>query len=512
MRDSERSSWIGYLSGVVGILALTLLLRGFLFYGEFPREINTTTVAITYLLIVLIVSSKTGLGPGLVTSIVSGFCLSFFFLRPAYSLKIIDGESWLALFAFLATAVITGQFASAARTRAREAERRNEEVWNLYQLSQSIILTVEPERLVSSIAQEIHKIFGGSYCAVFRREENGRWNCLSEAGIPCDDVSAALLLTAVENVYQSGESSSLTFSAQKVATLQTLRHGSESLGVIVFIADNLKRELMEAIAGRVAMGLERARALQEASRAEALKQSDQLKSAVLASVSHDLRTPLTSIRASVDSLLNTEFACDTDELHQIIREETDRLSRLIENLLEMARIEAGQLRISKQWVAIKEICDNVLDRCAAELRDHHIDVKREATLHSVNVDARLLAEALAHLVENAAKYSPADSKIELTGRVEDNTLIMSIKDDGPGIKPEELGHVFDKFYRGSQRQDHRVDGTGMGLAIAKGIVEAHGGRIWVQSEPGSGATFIFSLPVECREEVVSKAADATVLV
>src|SRR5215831_3422114 len=126
MRDLERSSWIGYFSGVAGILALTLLLRGFLFYGEFPREINTTTVAIVYLLIVLIISSKTGLGPGRVTSLVSGFCLSFFFLRPTYSLKLVDGERWLAFMVFLVTAIVTGQFASAARKRVQEAERRNE--------------------------------------------------------------------------------------------------------------------------------------------------------------------------------------------------------------------------------------------------------------------------------------------------------------------------------------------------------------------------------------------------
>jgi two-component system, OmpR family, sensor histidine kinase KdpD len=268
---------------------------------------------------------------------------------------------------------------------------------------------------------------------------------------------------------------------------------------MVLVAPSLGREAMEAVAGLVTMAFERARFLREMSRMEALKQSGELKSALLASVSHDLRTPLTSIRTSVDSLLHTEAGWNRAalrEFHLIISEEVNSLTQLVENLLAMARIEAGELRLTKQWESVEEICGNVLDRCAAAIRHHQLRTDCDEAPPLVKVDARLIAEALANLVDNAAKYSPPGGEITVQSRLEGDELTISVTDQGPGIAPEELNHIFDKFYRGMRPPDHKSGGTGMGLAIARGIVEAHGGSIRVENAWGRGATFSISLKVE----------------
>ena len=235
---------------------------------------------------------------------------------------------------------------------------------------------------------------------------------------------------------------------------------------------------------------------------EALTRSDELKSALLASVSHDLRTPLTSIRTATENLLQGDLHWDQEqqrEFHLIISEETARLTQLIEDLLDMARIEAGELRPSMQLGSVAEICSNVLDRCESELRHHRISVDCSEDLPLVIADSPLIAEALAHLVENAAKYSPAGSEIVVSARRKHDELLISVKDDGPGISADEFDRVFEKFYRSARVLDDGNTGTGMGLSIARGIVEAHGGRIWVDSEPGRGSVFTFTLEVRDNE-------------
>ena len=235
---------------------------------------------------------------------------------------------------------------------------------------------------------------------------------------------------------------------------------------------------------------------------EALKRSDELKSALLASVSHDLRTPLTSIRTAIDNLLQGDLHWDQaqeQEFHFIISEEAARLTRLVEDLLDMARLEAGDLQPSMQLGSVAEICGNVLDRCERELRHHSVKIDCSEDLPFVKVDSPLIAEALTHLVENAAKYSPVGSEIIISARLENDELLISVRDEGPGIEGNEFDRLFDKFYRSKRVNNDGASGTGMGLAIARGIIEAHGGRIWVESEFGHGAVFTFSIQVRGNE-------------
>jgi two-component system sensor histidine kinase KdpD len=505
MNIFERHKSLRFALALAGVALITAL------YKYSGAHINTTTVALSFLLLVLITASAYGLAVGIFASVTSVLCFNYFFLPPFGTLTIQEPQNWVALFAFLVTAVITSQLSAAARARARDAERRRAEVFRLYELSRAIIATPDSETVVSSIARQVIESFHFEYCAVFLPDA-GRWQRAAMAADPDWVDSFKPALNEIEMAFSAGElqllpatrdwmrqSNTVDLRTPYLVAYAPLKLGVRSMGVMVLLSAHLERGAVEAIAGMVALALERARFLKEVSRTQALRQSDELKSALLASVSHDLRTPLTSMRAAVDNLLQEEIVWDKTalrEFHLIIAEEVSRLTRLVQNLLEMARIEAHELRISKGWQAIPEIIAHVLERCEKTLGNHQVKVDMDETLPLVKVDSLLLAEALTHLLENAARYSPAETLVTIGAQVREGQFIVKVADEGPGIATDELSRVFDKFYRGSQRRKRSKDGTGMGLAIARGIIEAHGGKIWAENGGLRGAVFTFALPVE----------------
>ncbi|HEU4389047.1 MAG TPA: ATP-binding protein [Blastocatellia bacterium] len=493
----------GYAVSMTGVTFVTAL------YTLGISHVNTTTVSLSLLLVVLAVASTYGLGPGILASVLGMLCFNFFFLEPVGTFTIRDPQNWVALSVFLVTAATASHLSSRARVRAREAERRREEVTKLYQLSRAIIATPESDTAAASIARQVIDVFGAAYCAVFLPAD-GEWVRAAYAA----DLEFEPVMADVRDSYEKG--SRIVYghnwaSEQPPASVviyTPLKVGVRSTGVLAMITRNVDPNTVDAIAGLVALALERARFLKEVSRTEALRQSDELKAAILASISHDLRTPLTAIRAAVESLLETDVELDREalnEFHSIIAEEVERLTGLIQNLLEMARIEAGELRVARQWESVEELIDSVLLRCEPALRSHRIEANSLDVLPLVKIDARLISQALANLIDNAAKYSPATSEIALNVRIEHGTLIVSIADEGEGIAPDELELVFEKFYRGKRSDTGRREGTGLGLAIARGIVGAHGGKIWAENGAGRGARFVFSIPVEYAdaEETVS---------
>jgi two-component system sensor histidine kinase KdpD len=376
--------WTGYLSAVVGTAVVTGLLK------LFHQHINTTTVALALLLVVLFVATWWGARPAVAASLLAVLCFNFFFLPPYGTLNIAASDNWIALIAFLVTAITVGQLSGYAKSRTEEADAGRREIERLYE------------------------------------------------------------------------------------------------------------ELRDAF--------------ERASHAEALRQSEKLKSALLDAVTHDLRTPLTSIKASITTLLDEvrggmkgeqSVALDAEarvEMMEVINEESDRLNRFISGLIEMARIEAGELQLRRRWGTVDEIISTALERADPLTRGRDVDINIETELPVVRVDERAVSEVVYTLIDNAAKYSPSGTKISIrAARFDEAMIMMAVEDKGEGITTDLRERVFDKFFRATRDGDistHYPSGTGMGLAIARGIVEAHDGRIWIEpGAGGKGTRVVFTLPI-----------------
>jgi two-component system sensor histidine kinase KdpD len=276
------------------------------------------------------------------------------------------------------------------------------------------------------------------------------------------------------------------------------------------LSASAKKRAEEAESGKREIGrlyAELRDAFERASHAEALRQSEKLKSALLDAVTHDLRTPLTSIKASITTLLDEQrgdppLTLDSEsriEMMEVIDEESDRLNRFINGLIELARIEAGELHLRRRWGLVDEIVSTALSRAEPITRQHRVEVDVEKELPGVRVDESAVSEVVYTLIDNAAKYSAQGSRIRIDARRAGDDLIqMSVEDEGRGVAPDLRERVFDKFFRATRDGDvtKQPTGTGMGLAIAKGIVEAHGGKIWIESaKTGGGTRVVFTLPI-----------------
>lgn len=384
-----------YLLTLIAVIGAALLL------APFHDRLNPTSVSLALLLVVLFGATAFGSGPALVGSVAGVLCLNYFFLPPVGTFTIADPANWIALVAFLVTAITVGELSARARRRAEEAEASQLEVTRLY------------------------------------------------------------------------------------------------------------RELQDAF--------------ERASEAEALRRSERLKSALLDAVTHDLRTPLTSIKASATTLLQNSPPVAGEqpapespqgpalapaptlepELHhellQVIDEEADRLNRFIEHLVDLARIDAGALDMHLHWRSLEDIIGSALTRAAALTRQHIVDVDLPPELPSLRVDARAISEVVYSLVENAAKYAPPGTHIRVTARrYEDEAIDVIVEDEGPGIPVELREKVFTKFYRASEADTATAgaEGLGMGLAIARGIIDAHGGRIWIEDGAnGRGTRIVCRIPI-----------------
>lgn len=449
--------------------------------------VNPTTVALTLLLGVLAVSAAWGLWPAVVLSFVAALAFNFFFLPPLGTLTIADTQNWVALFAFLVTAVVASQLSDRVRRQALEARERQGEVEKLYEFTQQLLVTENVVELLNSIPRHIADIFGLIAAAIYLAGRDQLYRSGSDV--------AALNLDELKNAGARGEP---IIDLESGVCLVPLRMGVKAVGTLGIAAVGVvpSRETLEAIGNLVAISIERAAAVEKLGRAEAARQSERLRTALLDSVTHDFRTPLTSIKASVTSLLSgfESGQAERKELLTVIDEETDRLNRLVGEAIEMASLDAHEVRLNIEPHQISEAIEDALEESRQTLRDHKVEVRLPQALPAAMMDPARISEVLRHLLENAAKYSPAGSPIFISSETKGDRLITSVADRGSGIDDLERSMIFDKFYRG-QGQRYRVQGTGMGLAIVKAIMEAHGGRIDVTSQLGQGSVFSFGLPL-----------------
>jgi two-component system, OmpR family, sensor histidine kinase KdpD len=441
---------------------------------------NNTTVALALMLGVLFISAAFGLAEALAASMMAALGFNYFFLPPVGTLTIHDPQDLATFFGFLVTAVTASQLSAHARRRAADADARRAEIERLYALVQAMLLSDSAHKTASEFVHNVVRVFGCA-AAVFYDPAKGE---VFRSGPESAAVSDAELHAEIE-------APDAEVNSARGVGLAPVRLGGRALGSLGLIGSPPSAQTLRAIANLAAIALEKARALDEASRAESARQSEALKSALLDSLAHDINTPLTSIKAAATSLLTTAAGGER-ELLTIIDEETDRLSRLASEVIAMARIEAGKLHLEKQAVAVSDLVASALDAAPSEGRAWQLDISDGLPL--ADADPEFAAQVVRQLAENAVKYSPAGSPIGISAKRRDGKIVIGVSDRGPGIEENERTRIFERFFRGRR---HRFDtkGTGMGLAIAKGIAEAHGGRIWVESEPGQGSVFYFSLPV-----------------
>jgi two-component system, OmpR family, sensor histidine kinase KdpD len=474
---------------IVVRLAVSALLVSLIVLIYFKYvHVNPTTVALTFLVAILGVAAAWGRAYALPMSIVAALCFNFFFLPPIGTLNIADRKNWVALGAFLATSIIASHLSEQARRETMEAKERRIEVERLYSLSEQLLISDNIVELLKSIPTYIVENFGARHAAIHVGDKDKIYRSGGETeSLPSADL---------KDVSARGE---IVLDPRHERCFVPLRMGVRRMGSLGIEGDLLSRETLEALGGLVAIAIERAGAVDTLMRSEAARESERLRYALLDSITHEFRTPLTSIKASISSLRSGASMGEEErqDLLAVIEEEADRLNRLVGEAVEMAQLDAKEVKLELEPHQITEAITPALEDSKAVIGNRPIHVRMAESLPAAMMDVVWIKKVLQHLLENAAKYSPEDSPIFISSELRNGRLITSVADRGVGIDDLERSMVFDKFYRG-QSQRYRVQGTGMGLAIVKAIVEAHHGRIEVTSQLGQGSVFSFGLPVAHR--------------
>ena len=466
---------------------------------------NPTVVGLSYLLIVLLVAAVSTLRVAVAASVAAVLTLNYFFMPPVGTLSLEDPQNWVALLVFLAVSVVASRLSLMARSRADEALARRDELARLFDLSRDILLTTDSREAIDELARHMARRFGLDYVGICLPGPDG-WGVHGSSDTVTLDrpeldralVSArgALEFDALTRSY--GGQRSWTTPEGVVVTLVPLRLGMRAIGLLAASGRIVEPGTLDAIAGLTAIAIERAKMLEERRDAERIRQGAELKTALLASLGHDLKTPLTAIAVAAGNL-RSAAASDTLRRDQIgvIEVEVTRLNRLFQNIVDMARIETGAIDAEREWVHPADIVDAAVRQVQHTLRDHPLELDVD-TPESAQVDPRLTSTALAHLLENAGQYAPEGSPITVTAKVDKAGLSLSVRDRGPGIAPQDVEHLFEQFFRGAGAQ-HRSFGTGMGLAITRGLLAAEGGRVWAENHPDGGACFTLQIPATARQ-------------
>jgi two-component system sensor histidine kinase KdpD len=473
-----------------GLICAFTAIAGVTAFYRHILAANQTTVALTLLLAILAASAIWGMVVSISMSLVAMLAFNYFFLPPVGAFTIADPQNWVALVAFLMTSIFGSQLSARIRKEADEANNRRHEIERLYRFSQKLLGEGNVIQLMNAIPNYIVDSFEAGAAELFLPQKEKFYRS-GYGAAPVDEEKTKTAFVRDEAIIES--SSGLAFVP--------VRLGARAIGSLGISGASLSRQTLDAVSSLVAIAMERTRAIEQLGRTEAERQGERLKSALLDSIAHDFRTPLTSMKAAVTSLLGSEVTerAQSVELLTIINEECDRLNHLVEEASEMARLEAGEVELRFEPEPIGEIIQAAVTRLRGTLGSRVIDLHATANLPAVRADFGRIEDVLVKLIDNANLYSPAEQPITISAEANGDLVTVSVADRGPGLDEMEQETIFDKFYRGKD-QRYLVRGTGMGLPIAKAIVAAHGGTISVTSQPGRGSVFFFTLPAARNED------------
>jgi two-component system, OmpR family, sensor histidine kinase KdpD len=444
--------------------------------------VNATTAGFAFLVAVLTVASTWGLREAVAASVAGVLLFNFHFLPPFGTLTIADPQNWVALLAFLVTAIVASQLSARARRQTDAAVRKQHELERLHAFGRSILLDRGDGPLPRRLAQSVADCFAVPAVALYDvatgREYQGGPEDLA---IPPPILTAAL----------SGDIGSRTDALDSRFAL--IRLGGNPAGLLALRGD-VGDTTVEAISNLVAIGLERVRAHEAEHRAQAARQGEELKSALLDAIAHEFKTPLTAIKAAITSVRGDPAIPESHrELLEIVDQESDRLNGLVSDAIETSRIEGGDFRLNLSDVEPAELLATVVRQMGSRLRDRAVEIASPPITARVVVDGDLIQLALRQLLDNAVKYSPAARPIQLGAEPRAGSFVFWVSDEGPGVPPADAARVFDRFYRASPHR-RAIPGTGLGLAVVRQIARAHGGSAALDPAYSGGARFEIVVP------------------
>ncbi len=473
MKFIRRLPWAAlshYAFTILVVAATTGLLK------IFQASLSIQVIALIYLLPVVLSARLWGLGPGILAALLAFLNFNYFFLPPYLSFTVAHPQDLLALIVFLVIAVVVSQLLGQDQQSIAATTAREREATLLYELSTALTGLLDERAIAQIVASKVCETFYAQKVEVIVNDvpEGTSQDCQEGAPpLPARPDQAFPLASARGQL-------------GRVHIWRKAQPFSES-----------ERKLLTTFLGQGALALERSRLIQSENRTRVLEESDRLKSALLSSVSHELRTPLATIKAAISSLRSEAIDLDLEaerDLLAAIEEETDQLNQLVGNILDMSRIETGSLNPQRKWNSLAEIAGGVVKKMSQAVQRHRVVIDIPPDFPLVPVDYVLMAQVFSNLVSNSAKYAPAGTEIILRARRQDGeTARVQVVNQGPPVAEENLDRIFDKFYRVTAAD--KITGTGLGLSICKGIVEAHGGRIWAENAPGC-FIFNFTLPLD----------------
>lgn len=454
-------------------------------------KVNALIVGFAYVLAVLIVAMHWGMAESLITSVAATLCLNYYFFPPTLSFTIADPENWVALFAFMATAITTSKLSASVQKGAAEAQDRRVEVERLYQLGLSLMLVDTSRELGPQIAASVKEQFDCQTVA-FCDEATGEIYVAGRED-PRLEHETLRAIAMGEEAWFVRRKGAAPAAAGIFAVPVAL--GGRILGSLGAVGPLLSEPAVQAIANLAAVTVEHARQQIAFGRVEVARQNERLRSILLDALAHDFLTPLTSIKSAITAARSEyQHEAEEDEFLAVVEEEADKLGEMINETTDMARIEPGKARIRRCRLPVMDLVRSSLKRMKTLLEGRPVNLQIQDDISPVYADPDMMGLAFRQLLGNAVKYSPPETEITIAASQAGDTVTISVRDQGPGIPPDELESIFERFYRG-RRTRESIAGTGMGLSIARDIINAHQGRLWVENALEGGARFFFTLPV-----------------